>query len=246
MPVNVPTDLCPSQEFHVVRTREQSHVINLRNTRNKELDRAGDQVLISTASQSVVESAIHLIEVKVVRSRTRSLSALVVTAGVDRFYKSVDFVRSKETGFAFPVRAHINDTDAIVGIEYGDGIMWSNCKPVGKGSGIAREKRMQYQRRKCEIVDPIDLARDFHLLQMVAVNFDQDFHPEPMGFLRKRLNKAKGLRNHETAGSGFLDGIADSIEPNQTDAGGLKPAEDGYPDTLRPADGLRRYRSAAK
>ena len=114
-----------------------------------------------------------------------------------------------------------------MGIEYGDGVVWPNCEPMGKGSGIARKKRMQHERRKCEVIDPIDLARDFHLLQMVAVNFDQDFHPEPMGLLRKRLNEAKGFRNHEAAGSGFLDGVADCIEPNQAHAGGLKPAEDG-------------------
>ena len=48
-----------------------------------------------------------------------------------------------------------------------------------------------------------------------------------MGLLRQRLNEAKGLRNHEATGSGFLDGVADCIEPNQAHAGGLEPAEDG-------------------
>ena len=79
-------------------------------------------------------------------------------------------------------RADINYADAIVRIEYGDGIVWPNRKPMGKGSGIARKQRMQHERRECEIVHPIDLARDFQLLQIVAMNFDKDFHPEGMRF----------------------------------------------------------------
>ena len=237
MPVNVAADLRAGQELHVVRARQQTHVINLRNTRDEELDGAGNQILVSTAAQGIVESAVHLIKIKVVRRRACSLSALVVAARVDRFYKLVDFVRSKETGFAFPVRSDINDADAIMGIEYGDGVVWPNCQPMGKGSGIARKQRMQHERRQREIIDPIDVACNFHLLQMVAVNFDQDFHPEAMGLLRKRLNKTKGLRNHEAARSGFLDGIADCIEPNQAHAGGLKPAEDVSQIRLAPGMG---------
>ena len=82
---------------------------------------------------------------------------------------------------SFAVRAHVYDADAIMGIQYGDGVVWPNCQPMGKWSGIAGKKRMQHKRRKREIIDPIDVARDFHLLQVVAVNFDQDFHPEAHG-----------------------------------------------------------------
>ena len=187
MPVNVAAHLRAGQKLHVIRTRQQTHVINLRNTGDEELDCAGDQVFVSAAPEGVEESAIHLIQVKVVGGCARSLPALVVAARVDRFYQLVDFVRSKEAGFAFAVRAHINNADAIMGIEYGDGITRSNCEPMGKGPGVARKKRMEDERREREIINPIDLARDFHLLQIVTVNFDQDFHPKPMGLLRERL-----------------------------------------------------------
>ena len=68
-----------------------------------------------------IESAIHLIQVKVVCGCARCLPALVLASGMDGFHQLVDFVRSKEAGFAFAVRANINDADAIMGIEHGDG-----------------------------------------------------------------------------------------------------------------------------
>ena len=142
------------------------------------------------AAQGIVESAIHLIKIKVVRRRACSLPALVVAARVDRFYQLVDFVRSKETGFAFPVRS-TSMTPMPHGIEYGDGVVWPNCQPMGKGSGIAPKKRMQHERRQREIIDPIDVACNFHLLQMVAVNFDQDFHPELWAFCVRDSIKRK-------------------------------------------------------
>ena len=82
-----------------------------------------------------IESAIHLIQVKVVGSRTRCLSALIVASRVDRFYQLVDFVRSKQAGFAFAVRSNINHADAIVGIEHGDGITAVELRANGQGAG---------------------------------------------------------------------------------------------------------------
>ena len=107
-------------------------------------------------------------------------------------------------------------------------LLRSNCEPMGKGPGVACKKRMEEERWKREIINPIDLARDFHLLQIVTVNFDQYFHPKPMGLLGESFDEAKSLRNHETACSSFLDGVTDCIEPNHPHAGGLKPAEDGF------------------
>ena len=106
---------------------------------------------------------------------------------------------------------------------------------------------MEDERWKREIVNPIDLARDFHLLQIVTVNFDQHFHPKPMGlcgqsFVMKR--KVSGIMKQLVPG--FFDGVADCIEPNQTDRLQLETGRGWLPDTLRPGDASRRCRSAAE
>ena len=60
----------------------------------------------------------------------------------------------------------------------------------------------------------------------MAVDLDQDFHPEAWALRSELRDEAKSLRDHETARSGLLDRIADRIEPNHAYAGRLKASED--------------------
>ena len=83
-----------------------------------------------------------------------------------------------------PSGANINHADAVMRIEYRDAVVRANCEPMAKRPCITREKRMQDERGKREVVNPIHLARDFHLLQVVTVNFDQDLDPQRMGLTR--------------------------------------------------------------
>jgi len=125
--IDVPTDARSREKFHIVRASEQAHVIDLRDAWYEELDCTGDQVLISTASEGIVESAIDLIEVEVVRSCARGSPALPLTAGMNRFDKLIDLFAGKEAGLTLATGSDINYADPVVRIEHSDGIVWANC-----------------------------------------------------------------------------------------------------------------------
>ena len=133
MTIDVSTDARSSEEIHVVGASEQADVIDLRDAWREELDRAGNQVLISTASERIEESRVHLIKVKVIRSCTRGSPTLSLAAGMNGFDKLIDFVRRKESRLALRASSDINDADAVVGIEHGD----RNC--AGEWLASARE-----------------------------------------------------------------------------------------------------------
>jgi hypothetical protein len=125
--IDVPTDARLCEEFHIVSAREQAHVIDLRDAWYEELDCAGDQVLISTASEGIVESAVDLIEVEIVRSCASSSPALSLTAGMNGFDKLFNFRRSKEAGFALSTGSDINYADPVVRIQHSNAIARANC-----------------------------------------------------------------------------------------------------------------------
>src|SRR5690242_14640409 len=125
--IDVPADARSCEKFHIVRASEQAHVIDLRDAWYKELDCAGDQVLISTASEGIVESTIDLIEVEVIRSCTRGSPTLFLTAGMNCFDKLIDLLASKEAGLTLATGSNIKYADTVVCIEHRDGIVWANC-----------------------------------------------------------------------------------------------------------------------
>ena len=148
-----------------------AHVIDLRNTGHEELNRAGDQVFVVATPQGIVERAIDLIQVKVVCRCSRCHSALAIASRVNCLDKVVDFAGRKQAGLIFASGANINDTNAVVGIENGDAVLWANGEPMSEGLRIVREKSVQHERRKCEVVDPIDLTCDFQLLHCSDCEF---------------------------------------------------------------------------
>src|SRR5579862_1795138 len=124
--IDVPADTRSSEEFHIVGTSEQARVIHLGDTGYEELDCASDQVLISAPSEGIVESAVDLIEVEIVRGCAASSPALSPTAGMNGFDKSFDLRRSKETGFTLSAPSDINYADPIVRIEHSNAIVRAN------------------------------------------------------------------------------------------------------------------------
>ncbi len=145
---------------------------------------------------------------------------------VDGLYEVVDFGRRQETRIAACIGAHIDHPDAVVRVQDSDRIARTDGKPSSQRTGIAAKKRMQHQRRQCKIVYPIDLAGDFDLLQIMAVNLDQDLDAQRTGLCGQLGDKVEGFRDHETAGSGLFDRIPDGIEPYHLYARSLKLPED--------------------
>src|ERR1017187_1115633 len=125
--IDVSTDARACEEIHIVGASEQADVIDLRDAWYKELDCAGDQVLISTASESIVESAVDLIEVEVVRSCAGGSPALSLTAGMNSFNKLIDLCAGEEAGLALSIGSDINYADPVVRIEHSNGIVRANC-----------------------------------------------------------------------------------------------------------------------
>ena len=89
----------------------------------------------------------------------------------------IDVLRSEKARFTVSASANVNDSNPIMSVENGDAVLRPNRKPMSECPCIACEKGVQYQGGKCEIVHPIHLSCDLDLLQVVAVNFDKDFHP---------------------------------------------------------------------
>src|SRR5512146_896171 len=68
--------------------------------------------------------------------------------------------------------------------------------------------------------------RNFDLLQIVAMNLDENFNPERMCMLRQLRNVFEGLRDHETGCATLLDCIADCIKSDGADASLVKAGQD--------------------
>ena len=97
MTIDVSSDARPCQEFHVVAATQESNVIDLWNSRRKELKRASNQVLCFAAAKRIKEGAVHLIEIQVVGCRSRCLLALPIASLVDCLHQIVNLRRRQES-----------------------------------------------------------------------------------------------------------------------------------------------------
>ena len=120
--------------------------------------------------------------------------------------------------------ADVNHSNAVVSVEHGNAVLRADSEPMSKRLTLAREQRMQDERRKREVIYPIHLSRNFKLLRIVAMDFDQDFHPKVVSLGRKRRDEAERLRDHETTCSLLLNCITHSVQPNHAYASSLKSA----------------------
>ena len=140
----------------------RSHVINLRNPGREELDGAGNQIFASRPPQARRRKCSS-------PGRGRGCwlprrwpcgSGPCFGSGLSRRGCRCRAGASRP-GSPVAARADVDHADAVVRIEHGDAVLRTNRKPVSKRFGIARKERMQNERRKREIVDPIDLAARF-------------------------------------------------------------------------------------
>src|SRR5688572_24253282 len=83
------------QEFHVVGAGQQSDVVDLRDSRREELQRTGNAVFPVAAAERVIESAIDLRYVQIVRRLAAGPTAFAIASLVNRLNKTRDFVRAQ-------------------------------------------------------------------------------------------------------------------------------------------------------
>jgi hypothetical protein len=81
---------------------------------------------------------------------------------------------------------------------------------------------VQHQRRQGEVVHPIDPACYLDLILIAPVDFDEHLDAERVRLHGDRVDEGKRLRDHEAARAGLLDRVADCVEPDGPDPGGMQ------------------------
>ena len=89
MTVDVTAFADSSQQIQVIRPRQQTKIIDLRHSGSKELNGAGDQVVIVPAAQGFVKGAIYLMDVQIVGRYSDRLRARTAAPLVNRFHESL-------------------------------------------------------------------------------------------------------------------------------------------------------------
>ena len=84
----------PPQKFHVIGAGQQSHVVDLRYARREELQRTGNPVFPVATAERVIESAIDLRYVQIVRRLAAGSAAFTIASLMNRFNDARDFVRT--------------------------------------------------------------------------------------------------------------------------------------------------------
>ena len=133
MPVDVAAHSRPRQKLHIVDSREQTGVVDLRNAGGEELDRTRQQILVVATAERVVEGAIDLVQIEVAGGGPGSFSALPGAALVNGLDQRVDGLGRQQPGARVGVscvRADIDHADAVVCIEYRDRISGAERQPL--------------------------------------------------------------------------------------------------------------------
>ena len=133
------------------------------------------------------------------------------------------------------VGADVDDADAIVRVQHGDGVVRADLGPVRERVHTAGEQRMQQQRGQREVIDAVHLRGDLHLLLVVRVHLDEDLESALGALLAQTGDQSEGLGCHEAARAGLFCAITDGIEANVLDVRCAHPVEDRH--QVRPAFG---------
>ena len=107
VPVNVPTNPGPGQEFHIVAAAQKPDIVNLRDSRRKELEGAGDQILGFPTAQRIQKSAVHLIQIQVVGRRSGCLPALAPASLMNYLDQVVDLGWLQQPRISARIGTHI-------------------------------------------------------------------------------------------------------------------------------------------
>jgi hypothetical protein len=125
------------------------------------------------------------------------------------------------------VGADVDDADAVMRVEHGDGVGGALPGPGLQRLGSAEEQRMQHQRRQREVVHPVHPLRDLDLLAVVAVHLHQHLQPQAAGDAGEFINEGEGLGHHEAAVAWLLDGVAHRVAAHHRHAGLRQLPQDG-------------------
>ena len=231
--VDVAAGARAAQQRHVVATCQQPDVVHLRHTGDKELDHAGQQVRRLVACKRIQVGAVDLVEVQIVRRRTGGGKAAAAGVGMNRLHQPVEFGGQQQPGTVLGVGigrvgADVDDADAIMGVEHGDGVVRAAGQPARQRPGGLEDQGVQHQRRQREVVDPIDMAGDLDLLLVVGVQLDQHLQAQGVGPGRDLGNEVEGFGQHEATRPGALDGIAHGVQAHLADAVGGQRLENAF------------------
>src|SRR5690606_14037956 len=181
VPVDIASDVSPAEKLEIIAPREQPDVIDLRYARQEELNRPGEQILRIVCSKRIIERAVDLIEIEIPGGRACRSPAFPAAVDMNLLDERIELVVRDESGTAVTIMrigADIEDADAVVRIEHGDGVRRTDFDPALQGSRRPIEHGMQHERRQREVVDPVYAARDLDLPLIVGVHLDQDFEAE--------------------------------------------------------------------
>src|SRR5690606_13232011 len=110
----------------------QPDVIDLRYARQKELERPAEEILQVVFAERCVERAVDLIEIEIPSGPARRAEAFPLAVDVNLLDQRVELlVRDEPATVAFAlVGSDIDDTDAVVRIEHGDGVRRPDLDPA--------------------------------------------------------------------------------------------------------------------
>ena len=219
-----------AQQLHVVLAGKRANIVDLRNAWQEELHCASRNIVLIVASQRRIVGAVDLIQIKIGRGSAGSglrFAVRVRMNGVDEIVNVLIRHEPLERTIQL-VGTNIDHSDAIMRIEYGDGIVRTDVGPMRDRLNVTGIQRMQQQRRKREIVDAIDLRCNLNLLLVVGMHFDEDFQTALDTLFTQAGDELERLRSHEAARASFLSAVADGVETNVADVGCGHLIEDGH------------------
>ena len=139
MTVNVTTNVGALEQLHVICTRESTHVVDLGDPGQEELNCSRGEVVLVVASQCGVVRGVDLVEIQVRGRRTGSFARFLVGVCVDCFDEAVDVGIWNQTleRTVQLVRTDVDDADSIVRVQYGHSIIGTHIDPVLKSIDAA-------------------------------------------------------------------------------------------------------------
>ena len=147
---------------------------------------------------------------------------------VHRLDQVVDALWWEQTGAARVARigTDIDHPDAVVGVEHVDRVRRPHPDPPAQRAGITGVDRVEGERREHEVVDEIDVKCDPELVEVMAVHLDQDRHRTLVAGRGEAADELQRFGQHEARRACPLYCVADGIETDAGDAGGLELIED--------------------
>ena len=222
VPIDVAADAGTREQLEIVLTREQADVVDLRNARREELDRAREQIVAIVARRERRRRCSSLIEIEVRCGGARrepARAAAVARGSLRRAGRARRAARGRARS-GRRVRADVDDADAVVRIEHRQRIRRPDTQPFLQALRRAERERMQHERRQARSRTPRRPAARSRSASVVGVNLHEHFHAErdcARRASRSMNSKVSGIMKQRRAG--LLDGVADGVEAHHADAG---------------------------